>query len=61
MYIRNTAAGEFTPGKGFQLVKNEFASLNVSIYAMVRWVNQMPGESTWYDHRDSLRSFDRQE
>jgi hypothetical protein len=25
---------------------------------MARWVDQMPGEDTWYDHRDSLRIFD---
>jgi len=54
----NTAAGEFTPGKGFLIVKNPFASLNISIYAMARWVNQLPGETTWLDHRDSLRVFD---
>ncbi len=47
---RNTAAGEFTPGKGFQLVKTNFASLNLSMYGMMRWVNQMPGEAKWYDH-----------
>ena len=29
----NTAAGEFTPGKGFLMVKNDFASLNISLYA----------------------------
>ena len=54
----NQAAGEFTPGKGFQLVKNEFASLNLSIYGMARWLNQVPGETTWSDNRDSLRTFD---
>ncbi|MFZ0471077.1 MAG: hypothetical protein WAL94_00540 [Bacteroidales bacterium] len=56
--FQNQAAGEFTPGKGFQLVKNEYASLNLSMYGMARWVNQLPGEDTWYDHRDSLRTFD---
>ena len=54
----NNAAGEFTPGKGFLLVKNPFASLNISLYAMARWVNQMPAEDTWLDHSDSLRTFD---
>ena len=54
----NQAAGEFTPGKGFQLVRNEYASLNLSMYGMARWVNQRPGETTWYDNRDSLRTFD---
>lgn len=46
----NTSAGEFTPGRGFQLVKNKFASLNISIYGMARYLNQMPGEQTWYDN-----------
>ncbi len=54
----NSAAGEFTPGKGFQLVKSKFASLNLSLYGMARWVNQMPGEDTWYDHLDSLKTFE---
>lgn len=54
----NAAAGEFTPGKGFQLVKNEFASLNFSMYAQARWLNQTPASDTWLDHRDSLRTFD---
>lgn len=54
---QNQVAGEFTPGKGFAMVKNKFASLNISIYAMARYLNQMPGEQTWTDHRDSVRSF----
>lgn len=53
----NTASGELTPGKGFQLVKNSFGSLNLSLYAMVRYINQTPGETTWKDHRDSVRTF----
>jgi hypothetical protein len=55
---RNQTAGEFTPGKGFKLVKNNFASLNLSMYAMMRWVNQMPGSSTWYDHLGEENTFD---
>ena len=57
-YPSQIAAGEFTPGKGFLMVKNKFASLNISMYAMARYVNQMPGEDTWADHRDSIRTFD---
>lgn len=57
IYI-NDAAGEFTPGTGFQLVKSEYASLNISLYGMARWVNQTPAEDTWTDHRDSIRTFD---
>ncbi len=54
----NTAAGEFTPGKGFQLVKNDFASLNLSIYASARWVNQISGDSLWQDHQGRNLVFD---
>jgi hypothetical protein len=55
---KNTAAGEFTPGKGFQLVKNTFGSLNLSMYGQMRWVNQLPAESTWYDHLGEPNTFD---
>lgn len=54
---KNLASGELTPGKGFQLAKNEFASLNFSMYSMVRYLNQMPGEQTWYDHLGREREF----
>ena len=54
----NQIAGEFTPGKGFQLIQSDYGSLNLSLYGMARWVNQMPAEGTWSDHRDSLRVFD---
>ena len=53
----NQAAGEFTPGKGFQIVKNRFASLNISMYAMARYINQLPGEDTWHDHLNNARQF----
>ncbi|HTX87411.1 MAG TPA: hypothetical protein VMC08_00350 [Bacteroidales bacterium] len=53
----NVASGEFTPGKGFDLVKSKFGSLNLSMYGMARWLDQMPGNQTWSDHLDSVRSF----
>lgn len=53
----NMAAGEFTPGKGFQLAKNKFASLNLSIYGMARFINQLPAEDVWYDHLGRERAF----
>jgi hypothetical protein len=54
---KNMSAGEFTPGRGFQLAKNNFASINLSIYAMVRYLNQMPGKDLWYDHLGNEREF----
>lgn len=47
---KNVASGELTPGKGFDLVRTKYGSLNFSLYAMARYLNQMPGEQTWYDH-----------
>jgi len=53
----NTIAGEFTPGRGFNIVKTKVASLNISIYAIVRYLNQLPGQQTWYDHLGRARDF----
>jgi hypothetical protein len=47
---RNVASGEFTPGRGFDIARSKFGSLNISVYALVRYLNQMPGNQTWYDH-----------
>lgn len=54
---QNMAGGQFVPGKGFQLVKNDFASLNIGFYAVVRYLNQLPGETTWKDHLGRKRDF----
>lgn len=48
--------GEFTPGKGFSIFRNDFVSLNFSMYAMARYLNQSPGNQTWYDHLDRPRT-----
>jgi len=46
----NTTAGEFTPGTGFSIVKTERGSLNISMYGLFRYVNQMPAGQTFVDH-----------
>lgn len=46
----NSIAGEFTPAKGFDLVKTSFASLNISVYGLFRYVNQLPPDQTFIDH-----------
>lgn len=56
-YSDNMARGEFTPGKGFQMVKNNFASLNISIYGQARYLNQLPGNQTWQDHQGRTQNF----
>jgi hypothetical protein len=56
MYPNEIHPGEFTPGKGFLMAKNKIASLNISLYAMARYINQMPGQQTWYDHLGTERT-----
>jgi len=47
---RNEIAGEMTPGKGFDIFKSRRGSLNVSLYGLFRYVNQLPGDQTFTDH-----------
>jgi hypothetical protein len=56
-YPNEGPAGEFTPGKGFLIAKNKFASLNISMYAMARYLNQVPAHETWYSNLDSAEAF----
>jgi hypothetical protein len=53
----NYASGEFTPGRGFDMVKTKYGSLNISLYAIARYLNQLPGHQTWYDHLGRQRDF----
>jgi hypothetical protein len=48
--MANTTAGEFTPGKGFQIFTSDKASLNISVYGLFRWIDQTPGTQTYTDH-----------
>jgi hypothetical protein len=54
---QNYASGEFTPGRGFDLVKTKYGSLNISLYAVARYLNQLPGYQTWQDHLGRDRDF----
>jgi hypothetical protein len=53
---KNSIAGEFTPGKGFDLVKTEAGSLNISMYGLFRYLNQLPAEQTFTDHLGRVRT-----
>lgn len=48
--ITSLTWGEFDPGKGVLLGKNELGSINLSFYVLGRYLNQMPAEQTWTDH-----------
>jgi len=52
----NNIAGEFTPAKGYDIFKSERASLNISLYGLFRYLNQLPGEQTFTDHLDRERT-----
>ena len=42
--------GEFNPGDGFLVGRSDAGELEISAYALVRYVNQMPGTQTFTDH-----------
>ena len=46
----NEFGGEFTPAKGFDIFKADRGSLNISVYGLFRYLNQMPGNQTFTDH-----------
>jgi hypothetical protein len=50
--------GEFDPGAGFLLARTDFGELSLSAYALVRWVDQMPGDQTFTDHLGNVRPVD---
>src|SRR5687768_1003291 len=50
--------GVFDPGKGFLVGRTDFGELGVSAYALVRFINQMPGEQTYTDHLGNPRVTD---
>lgn len=50
--------GVFDPGKGFLVGRTDFGELGVSAYALLRFINQMPGEQTYTDHLGNPRVTD---
>ena len=50
--------GEFAPGGGFLVGRGSAGELSISGYALLRYVNQMPGEQTFTDHLGNERTVD---
>jgi hypothetical protein len=50
--------GEFNPGAGFLVGRNSAGELDISGYALVRYVNQMPGTQEYKDHLGNTRTTD---
>jgi len=58
--LPNTIAGEFTPAAGFDIIKTSFGSLNISMYGLFRFVDQVPGNQTFTDHLGRVLPVDAQ-
>lgn len=56
--FENTTAGEFTPGKGFMVFKSGIASLNLSVYGLARYINQIDEDKMFLDHLDREKTID---
>lgn len=52
------AAGEFIPGKGFTVYQSKLASLNISVYGLIRYTNQLPAVQSFTDHLGRTRVID---
>jgi len=46
----NLYQGQFTPGAGFDIIRTDRGSLNISVYGLFRYLNQLPGDQTFTDH-----------
>jgi hypothetical protein len=56
--FENTTAGEFTPGKGFTVFKSDMASLNLSVYGLARYINQIDEDKKFIDHLGREKTID---
>src|SRR5262245_50888333 len=46
----NQYIGQFTPGSGFDVIRTERGSLNISFYGLFRYLNQMNEGQKFTDH-----------
>jgi hypothetical protein len=57
-YGRNTTWNVYEPGKGFDVAKTEYASLNISGYLVARYLNQLPPDQSFVDHNGHTQTVD---
>jgi hypothetical protein len=50
--------GVYDPGKGFRVAKTEFGELDISAYAMARYMNQNDDDGVFTDHLGNARPVD---
>ena len=46
----NLYQGQFSPGSGYDIIRTDRGSLNVSVYGLFRYLDQLPGDQTYTDH-----------
>jgi hypothetical protein len=46
----NLYQGQFTPGSGFDVIRTDRGTLNISVYGLFRYLNQLPAEQNFTDH-----------
>jgi hypothetical protein len=52
------AWGELDPGKGFLVGQGPIGELRISVYALGRYINQLPGVQTFVDHLGNVVNVD---
>jgi DUF3011 family protein len=55
------AWGEFVPGDGFLVGRSDIGELDISAYALVRYIDQTPANQTFTDHFGNVRPVDARE
>jgi hypothetical protein len=51
----NMTSGEFTPARGFDIIRTQRGSLNISAYGLFRYLGQFPANQTFTDHLGNVR------
>jgi hypothetical protein len=54
----NLFQGQFTPGAGFDIIRTDIGTLNISFYGLFRYINQSPAVQTNIDHLGRERPID---
>ena len=52
----NLYQGQFTPGQGFDVIRTARGTLNISVYGVFRYLNQLPADQTFTDHLGRVRA-----
>lgn len=50
--------GEFDPGKGMVIGRNELGTMSISFYMLLRYLNQQPASLSYVDHNHTKRLVD---